>query len=708
MTIARASPYASIEHVLRALLATFGMAPAPVLADRLPPITCCNYIQVEQGHLALDGKRLRLWGVNIQSGVFGTHEEIDAVIQRLQKLGFNGIRLWPTTGTFRSMHRGLAKQREIDPERALDFFDRMVFRAGQNGMRVQMTMLHYLDLRTIRATYAAEFGTAKAALLDDSQLRLVHGILPYVSPTYAGVLKSHIASTLQHTNPYTERPYHSEPAISAWELANESRFVECLTQLQCRSRLPAEVAAAIEQSWQAWLTRDHAVFDRSTSIRPKIAEATPEAVTRFAVETFARVSADLETTARQAGGPNSGVAVQPFIYNTGPAQPHVAAHYANSLGSATAIGLYASPLNKAPGAKSPWLPWSESGTLPSYFTYLRIKDKPLVVYETSFFRPYDQRAEFGPVMAAVALEQDWDAVYLYQYGQPAVLYGSVHQKPMYGRYPLSNPDWTSADPSKASYTRSFHHGADPTTMASWSLAGRLFVAAQGNPRRSVTFQIPVTSVHQLAMNYPARLIEDAHQASRHAATSIQFTANRQVVRTDTSKSLPESDFSTEWSGSNRYLKISTPGGSLFSGIAPLVPVSIPGGLTFLADRPGFLVVGAATDFLGSHVHVITDTRNAGYQFDDLRVEYDKPYGAQFGIKAQGSAPLTYEPTSVRIRLPAARARAEESFDFNDSPVPGKAAEIDLHFSSEQFRTRLLDDNHQALPLSKTPHVPRSH
>lgn len=692
MTIPHTWPRARVEHAVVALLATFGMAPAPVLADRSPPITCCNYIQVEQGHMALDGKRLRLWGVNVQSGVFGTHEEIDAVMRRLQRLGFNGIRLWPTTGTFHSMHRGLAKQRDVDPERALDLFDRMVFRAGQNGMRVQMTMLHYLDLPTIRATYAAEFGTAKAALLDESQLRLVHGILPYVSPTYAGVLKSHITSTLQHTNPYTGRPYHSEPAISAWELANESRFVECLTQLPCRTSLPAEVAAGIEASWQAWLTRNHVAFAHSTSIRPKLADAAPEALTRYVLDTFARISADLESTARQAGGPDSGVKVQPFIYNTGPAQPHVAAQYANSLGSATAIGLYASPLNKAPGAKSPWIPWSASSTLPSYFTYLRVKDKPLIVYETSFFRPYDQRAEFGPVMAAVALEQDWDAVYLYQYGQPAVLYGGVHQKPMYGRYPLSNPDWTSADPAKASYTRSFHHGADPTTMASWSLAGRLFITAQGNPRRSVTFQIPVTSIHQLAPKYPARLLEAAHHASRHAATSIQFTANRQAVRTDTSMSPPESDFSTEWSASNKYLKISTPGGSLFSGIAPLVPVAIPGGFEFLVDRPGFLVVGTVTDFLGSHVHVITDTRNTGYQFDDLRVEYDKPYGAQFGIKAQGSAPPEYEPTTVRIRLPAARARADESFDFNDSPVRGPSAEINLHFSSDQFRTRLLDDD----------------
>ena len=85
-----------------------------ILAAAGPSDGTSPYVSVRNGHLYKNGKRLRVWGVNLQSGVFKTYAEIDLLVARLVKLGINGIRLWPTAGTFyRQDARGFAAQRRL-------------------------------------------------------------------------------------------------------------------------------------------------------------------------------------------------------------------------------------------------------------------------------------------------------------------------------------------------------------------------------------------------------------------------------------------------------------------------------------------------------------------------------------------------------------------------------------------------------------------
>jgi len=94
---------------------------------------------------------------------------------------------------------------------------------------------------------------------------------------------------------------------------------------------------------------------------------------------------------------------------------------AYGAGDIFSLGGYHSPLVKEGNSPRVWLPISEGGTGVPYLD-LKTNNKPFIVYETSFFRPYPYRAEWGIVLAALALQQDWDGVFLYIYGQPWAIY----------------------------------------------------------------------------------------------------------------------------------------------------------------------------------------------------------------------------------------------------------------------------------------------
>lgn len=655
-----------------------------------------SYVTVKGGHLERDGQRLRVWGVNLQSGVFKTYTEIDELISRLDTLGFNAVRLWPTTGTFYRISTGAPPTFSISvrgDSSDLDRFDYFVATASRKGINLQMPMLHYLDLPMLKSSQESAIVEMVRASTDDSMLRRVHGFAPYVSQGYRNRLKLHMHRLLARKNPYTGRRYADEPAVSSWELANEAIFVHCAIDPVCLRRLPAIAIAYLDTAWR------NSPNNPDKSALPKQLEAIVEpgfyaGYSRFVVEQFLTVSNEMRDFARTIGGEGSGVSSQPFIFNTNPGERAAITQYAYGSGDVFSTSAYSSPLSSEKGYhQTAWLPFVAGGKPIPFLEYVKIKDKPFIVYEGSFFRPYDFRAEWGIVMAAIGLKQDWDGAFLYSFGQPSVIYDTQGGKVIYGNKELPNP--VPGDKGeRGHYAYSFHHGGDPVTMASWSVGGRLFLSAppeQYGP--DIIWDVPLEQVFKPGAGYPAAFLkpENLTVLPRTTSMATQFVDTSPLCSPCKTTKPVSKEVIVEWNNTAKRLSVRTPGGRAVVGELAGDLGDFFGGIKVRIVSPGFGAVAVTDDSINqrTHLQVIGGIENTGIRFDQSRVDYHSPEGAMYGMLHRGGSPLVYVGPDVRFLLSATQQEYEEiDFGLHPTAKRGINREYDYTSSSRIFQVDL--------------------
>lgn len=693
------------ETVKVAAAATHGSAnlPSPVAAASVAVTpaengdTSASYVTVRDGHLYRNNKRLRQWGVNLQSGVFPTYAEIDLLVERMVNLGFNAVRLWPTGGTFYTPTTAgpVPVVATRGDGTARDRYDYLVHKLSAAGMTIQMTALHYWDLPSLRSVTQPEVKQWVSSARNDSELRMLAGIAPYVSNTYRQFLKSHMQRQLSHVNPYTERPFFDEPSVSGWELANESRFVECSLTPECIQALPPVAFAALSARWQE-SSRNRLGQPLPTEMSAFIESATYPDYARFVYDTFIAASEDMRANARGLASSGKGVAVQPFVFNTGPVTPNAVAHLAYGRGDIFSVGSYRSPLQQTGGLDgSAWLPTVVGGKVPAYLNHVKIEGKPMVIYETSFLRPYSYRAEWGPLMAAIALQQDWDGVFLYQYGQPYAIYSNGGSSEGYGTKPLPEPGANSPNAWKRDYTYGFHHGGDPVAMASWSIAARIFTSTKESAPLQRSWRLSLSTIFARKAGYPGGYIHAAHNAATAGSVAIDFVENEDDSCTPCVLSLeiPKTYFVRWPTPEHRNLDVKSPGGRTIAGMLPDSISMIIDDISANLQEGTFGVVAALRDFdridrqIGNTLHVIGDVKNTGMTFDRNLVRYDLPYGAIYGLTEQGTSPLIQIGPKVEFRVTSQMNFTAEDFKLSQmSSVSSRLFKIDPQTTT--FRVRI--------------------
>ena len=659
------------------------------------PFRDSSFVTVDRGHLHRDGQRLRLWGVNLQSGVFKTYMEVDALISRLDALGFNAIRLWPTSGTFYKVAAGTHPtfSASVKGDNSdLDRFDYLVAVASRKGINLQMPMLHYLDLPMLKSSQDPAIAEMVSASTDDAMIRRVHGFAPYVSQGYRERLKMHMHRVLARRNPYTGRRYADEPAVSTWELANEANFVQCAISPACLNQLPAIALRHLNEAWK------NSPRNESKSDLPKQLEGilSPELFTgysRFVAEQFVSVSNEMRDFARKIGGDGSGVRLQPFIFNTDPGERTAITQYAYAAGDVFSTSAYSSPLSSERSYRnSSWLPIVAGGKPIPFLEYVKIQDKPLVVYEGSFFRPYPFRAEWGIIMAAVALKQDWDGAFLYSFGQPNLIYENRGERIVYGNKGL--PDPMPGDiGERGHYTYSFHHGGDPVAMASWSIGSRLFLNAPPNPiGPDILWDVPIQRVFELGSGYPPDFLksENAVVSPRTNALAMRFVDTTPTCNPCRLSKSQSGSVIVDWNNAARKLVVQTPGGRAVAGeltgdIGEFFP-----GIRVHVVNPGFGVVAVTGDSSNPqrHLYLIGNAENSGATFDASRVDYRSPEGAMRGVIQRGGTPLVYTGPDVRFMFAVAQEFEELDFGLQATTGRGVSKEFDYRSGSRVFQVDL--------------------
>src|SRR5215510_9051742 len=175
-----------------------------------------GFARIDGGHLvAGDGKRLRLWGVNITewskgSTMFPSKEDASMWAATLARFGVNCVRLHfldlPTPRGLIDATREDTRSFDAQQLERLDFW---IAELKKHGIYIN------LNLNVGRSYKAAD------GVKDPEKIRWAKGLTLF-DPRLIELQKEYAKQLLTHRNSYTKLEYRNDPAVATVELVNEN------------------------------------------------------------------------------------------------------------------------------------------------------------------------------------------------------------------------------------------------------------------------------------------------------------------------------------------------------------------------------------------------------------------------------------------------------------------------------------------------------
>jgi hypothetical protein len=204
-------------------------------------------ITVEDGHFAVGGKRVRIWGVNNTFGAnVPTHAEAERMAARLAAAGVNGVR-------FHHMDTSAFPDGILDPKDPLkistEALERLDYLVDQFARRGITTNLNLHVGRTASKTLGLpDAGTGYDKMVD------------IFTPALIDAQKQYARDLLGHVNAYRKVRYADDPAVAFVEITNE----DSLFMWDARKRLealPDYYAKILREQYNAWLKKKYGTTD---------------------------------------------------------------------------------------------------------------------------------------------------------------------------------------------------------------------------------------------------------------------------------------------------------------------------------------------------------------------------------------------------------------------------------------------------------------
>ncbi len=171
-----------------------------------------GFVTVKDGHLFANGKRLRIFGVNMAFGAnFPAHADAEKVAARMAKFGINCVRFHHMDMLAAPGGIWAKDMRTLDPGQ-LDKLDYFIAELKKNGI--------YSDLNLhVSRTYPDRPKAEKKGNEDFDK-----GVDNFCAAMIA-LQKDYARDLLTHVNPYTKNAYISEPAVALIEINNENALL---------------------------------------------------------------------------------------------------------------------------------------------------------------------------------------------------------------------------------------------------------------------------------------------------------------------------------------------------------------------------------------------------------------------------------------------------------------------------------------------------
>lgn len=200
-----------------------------------------GFIKVADGHLVTpDGKRFRIWGVNISGWVAGSallpdHKDAEATAEALARLGVNCVRFQfldlpdqqhqvprdsraahydaPPTYTPAGLIDATKDDTRTMDKEQLDHLDYFVWQLKSRGIYVDFNLNVGREYKKGDGVHGYDLiGVAKG--------------ITYFDPRLVELEKEYAKELLTHYNPYTKTEYVHESAIAIVEILNENSLLE--------------------------------------------------------------------------------------------------------------------------------------------------------------------------------------------------------------------------------------------------------------------------------------------------------------------------------------------------------------------------------------------------------------------------------------------------------------------------------------------------
>lgn len=193
-----------------------------------------GFVAVRDGRFSLDGQPYYFVGVNFWQGMNlgvdgpdGNRALLAQELDHLQALGVTNLRAMaasegPNTEPYR-MVPALMPSPGVYDESVLDGLDYFLAQAGLRGMKVVLVLNNYWQWSGGMAQYVAWDEGSAIPYPGDWGAFMDYAARFYRCEQCQAWYHAYIETLIERTNPYTGLKYRDDPAIFAWELANEPR-----------------------------------------------------------------------------------------------------------------------------------------------------------------------------------------------------------------------------------------------------------------------------------------------------------------------------------------------------------------------------------------------------------------------------------------------------------------------------------------------------
>lgn len=455
-------------------------------------------LRVQDGHLVTgDGSRFRIWGVNVTGAAcYPEKDDAPQVADFLSRWGINCVRFhfldspWSDQASLFDPNQPHTQALDVGQMDRLDYF---VAQLKARGIYSNFNL-------NVGRVYRAQDGVR------DHDIIGLGKALHYFDPRIQTLHRDFARCLLTHTNPYTRRPYHREPALAIVELVNENSIVESWFVGRLRGRrtqrdswvwtdITPSYARQLTEFYNQWLRTHLEVQELKQLVRE--AQVTEDVlIPRLQPDQFKQASAlRFHSEARfymQLENDYFQMMSQYLKEELGVRALLVATSDHNHYHSAYPLLASAARLDVVDGH----VYWQHPKTIkdpntgersfvttntamvnaPQDSTVVqlarsRTADKPYTVSEINHPFPHDYACEGIPILAAYALFHDWDGIFFYTL---------AHNDPQ---------QWNTRRPSH------FDIGVDPVKMVGLAGAGIMFHRADIRPAKST--QLRSYTAHQV-------------------------------------------------------------------------------------------------------------------------------------------------------------------------------------------------------------------
>jgi hypothetical protein len=378
-----------------------------------------GFIQVRNGHLATaDGRRIRLWGVNITDWSKGSRqipskEDAPFWAATLARFGVNCVRFqFLDLGAPRGLIDNRRQDsRSLDAEQ-LDREDFFIYQLEKRGIYIDFNLLvgrHFKAADGVRDANLLRQGTKGTSLFDRRMVELQ---------------KEYARELLGHENPYTKLNYTDDPAVALVEINNENA-------LDIGYRAPSPFyQQELTETYNQWLA-EHRTLEQIAKLRAitgveadsapvplmewrgNAATAPPErfyAEAEFYNDVQHDYFSDMENYLKHTLGLKSLVIATADHSHANSGYPMLLA--TSSMDVIDGHDYWEHPemyVRKSPMVDDPF------NSMVVELSRSAIAGKPYTVSEVNEPFPNDYDSEGIPILAAYGALQDWDAIFWYAF-----------------------------------------------------------------------------------------------------------------------------------------------------------------------------------------------------------------------------------------------------------------------------------------------------